>query len=446
MKGQSVAVLGRQDALADYLEAAGLSVVAQVRKMEALPGILRWANINALVLEDPDTGGWDPGDLASHLEQSTRVVGVVVLDRGADPKKTDRALSSSLGTLETCRWLGLYQTIEEVIRALVEAESLETPGSTISGPHSEQFQNARCRRHSVQGEWIHPRHWLDNIPQDTRPSAHAPEVFIPHEMIAVYSPKGGVGKTFVASNLSVALSRLLPGRVALLDLDFRCADVCLHLDLLNGPTFIDLLPYATDLTPEVMGKYMVRHRNSGLDVLLGPSQPELADLVGTEHVSFVLRAAEKRYSHVIIDMPPENGSDLVNECLRSASRVILVTTQETAAMRHARIAVESIERLGLSPDRILLVVNRVEPASSLTVQQVEAFLGMTAAVTIEENRKAVEESVFQGRPLVDMSRPENLAASLASLAYHFCPIGEKTIHSIPSPRSSRFTWPWRRRS
>src|SRR4051812_44537491 len=51
------------------------------------------------------------------------------------------------------------------------------------------------------------------------------------KVIVVVSPKGGSGKTAVATNLSAALAMRFPGRVAALDLDVQFGDMCTSMGL-----------------------------------------------------------------------------------------------------------------------------------------------------------------------------------------------------------------------
>ena len=50
-------------------------------------------------------------------------------------------------------------------------------------------------------------------------------------VITIYSNKGGVGKTSIASNLALELSKITKENVALIDLNFQLGDVTTFLDL-----------------------------------------------------------------------------------------------------------------------------------------------------------------------------------------------------------------------
>ncbi len=60
-----------------------------------------------------------------------------------------------------------------------------------------------------------------------------------HRLITVLSPKGGTGKTTVATNLATGLARRAPGRVVLVDLDVQFGDVASALGAEPDHTLVD---------------------------------------------------------------------------------------------------------------------------------------------------------------------------------------------------------------
>ena len=60
-------------------------------------------------------------------------------------------------------------------------------------------------------------------------------------MICVISPKGGVGKTTVSTNLATGLAREAPGEVVIVDLDFQFGDVGSSLRMMPEHTFTDIV-------------------------------------------------------------------------------------------------------------------------------------------------------------------------------------------------------------
>ena len=115
----------------------------------------------------------------------------------------------------------------------------------------------------------------------------------------LFSGKGGVGKTLLATNLSVALAVETDSRVALVDLDLQFGDVGVMLNLDHSRSITDIVEFET-LEPEMLNDIMANGPN-GVRVLLAPISPELADLITLEHVRMVMAELRKTYDYVVVD-------------------------------------------------------------------------------------------------------------------------------------------------
>jgi len=224
--------------------------------------------------------------------------------------------------------------------------------------------------------------------------------------VVVWSPKGGVGKTFLATNLACAAAIATGGMAGLIDLDLYSGDASVHLDLLDGPTLTEVLPVLPELRPEGLDRFSQRHAPSGLSVVSSPRRPELSELVTTEHVKSVLALAAKRWALVYIDTPPDITSAVVGECIDAASKVVLVVTQDVATLKQSKLALDIFARLGIPGESLAVVLNRVSKDSLLPINKVQEFLGVEVVGSVPEDRKAVERSVFEGKPVVLYGKSE----------------------------------------
>lgn len=214
-------------------------------------------------------------------------------------------------------------------------------------------------------------------------------------VVAVCGPKGGVGRTTLAVNLAVALARLHPGLALLVDLNLHAADAGLHLDLLEGPTLIDALPFLQEGSVEAILPYIQEHRASGLRVLLGPPRPELGDLVRREAAAPLVEVLRRRFPLIVVDLPAGCGDD-VRVHVRQANHILLVTTLDPAALRQARFALEALE----APEqaRVALVANRVRSDGPLSRWQAEDFLGIPIMAELPEDSAGLDQALLTGEP------------------------------------------------
>ena len=107
------------------------------------------------------------------------------------------------------------------------------------------------------------------------------------KIVSVFSTKGGVGKTFIATNLAVSLSRDSGKKVVLVDLDLNFGDIGVFLNLDPKRTLGDIISTFDRLDKEMLQSYFTKH-TSGASVLLSPVQPEASEKITFEHVEKIL--------------------------------------------------------------------------------------------------------------------------------------------------------------
>src|SRR5690606_32365469 len=153
-------------------------------------------------------------------------------------------------------------------------------------------------------------------------------------VIAVASPKGGVGKTTIATHLAAALAQHSPTGTVLVDLDVQFGDVAAALDLDPTYTLGDVLsgPVATDA---IALKSLLTQHESGLYVLPGVRNPAEADHIGTEHISRLLGTLKREFRYVVLDTAPGLHEQTL-AALDQATDVVLVCGLDVPSVRGMR--------------------------------------------------------------------------------------------------------------
>lgn len=173
-------------------------------------------------------------------------------------------------------------------------------------------------------------------------------------VLAVTSGKGGVGKTNLAVNLSIALSRN-GGKVAILDADFGLAniDVLLGLTprfhlahLLYGDATLD------DIVLQGPGGVLIVPASSGLERMVNMSDWE-KELLWTK-----LYPLLSRVDWLIVDTAA-GISNMVTDFLVKAHEVILVCSDEPTSLVDAYALVKVLESKSAGKT-IQMVVNNVD--------------------------------------------------------------------------------------
>ncbi len=239
------------------------------------------------------------------------------------------------------------------------------------------------------------------------------------ELVAFFSPKGGVGTTTIAVNTAVLLAGggtplpttgpastngvLPPSRVLLIDMDLQFGQVATHLNL--TPRY-DLAGLASDdqalADPELARSYLTAH-SSGLVVLAAPNRPEADFRVNLEHLQRIVEYMRPSFDHILVDL----GSRLDPRSLwllEQSDAHVFVLFPEIAALRAMSLFMAFLADTATLQAETHLVVNHVFPKELLKTRDVENLLRAKPAAEIPYTEVDMIRSVNEGVPLV-ISRP-----------------------------------------
>ncbi|MFA4015176.1 MAG: hypothetical protein RUDDFDWM_000254 [Candidatus Fervidibacterota bacterium] len=235
------------------------------------------------------------------------------------------------------------------------------------------------------------------------------------QIVAIYSPKGGCGKTVIACNLAVALAKHHIGPVCLVDLNLQYGNVDMVLNLTPQHTIASLAQRQSELELEVLERHLTPHEESGLKVLVAPSTPQYAETVTVYLVEQVLSLLRKGFDYIIVDLPTVL-EDYSMVALDSAEYIILITEPDVLAIHNTRVALEILRQL-YSPERVKVVLNRSNSSMQITPERVEEVLGCSLLARIPSDGRTVVSSVNNGIPFV-LSHPQTeISRSIIQLAY-----------------------------
>ncbi len=217
--------------------------------------------------------------------------------------------------------------------------------------------------------------------------------------IAVFSPKGGVGTTTIATNIAVSAALRRPDKVVLVDLALQFGGVSSHLNLETRGTLADLVRDEIAMRePEIMRPYAIRH-DSGLHVMAAPGTPEGADLVTPEHVARILKNLLEGYDSVVID-----AGSLLDErsmtALEAAEAVMLPVYPEIAALRAVHGLIDYFNDVGSITQKSTFVLNNLFAKDILKPRDVENVLGSRVGAELPYDPFIYLKAVNEGIPVV----------------------------------------------
>jgi flagellar biosynthesis protein FlhG len=239
-------------------------------------------------------------------------------------------------------------------------------------------------------------------------------------VIAITSGKGGVGKTNIAVNLSLALCEA-GARVLLLDADLGLANVDVLLGLSPQFTLQHLVYHKAELEQVVIQGPL------GLDVLPGGSGiTELANLNTLEIVRLLstLRALERQHDVLVIDTAAGIGNSVLRFLL-VADDVVLVSTPEPPELLDAYGVLKALHAKAVHGNAYLLMNMARKPTdgseayqilSSLTSRYLEMRLHYLGSLPLDP---AVVQAVKQQRPFYTCAPQAPVSCALRELAAQF---------------------------
>lgn len=240
-------------------------------------------------------------------------------------------------------------------------------------------------------------------------------------VITVTSPKGGVGKTTVATNLAVGLAQRAPQQVVLVDADVHFGDVASALNLTPQHTLPDIArgPAAGDSI--AVKSYLTEH-GTGLYVIPGSESPAAADQVTPADLGHLLELLRSLFAFVVVDTAPGLTEHTLAVLDRTDS-LVLVTSLDVPGVRGLRKEIDTLADLRMVVGTRHIVVNFHDNSRGLSIADVEATIRAKVDVVMPVST-AVPLSTNQGIPLVQSGGRDPVTRNLRVLVDAIAPLEE----------------------
>lgn len=289
--------------------------------------------------------------LADNLRVTRPAVSVILMRRRVDTSVLAEALRSGM-------------------REVVEERDLTGLGDAVK------------RAHQVYRAVTGPGSRLDDAPTG--------------RLITIFSPKGGVGKTTIAANLTVALAAKHDLRVCLVDLDLGFGDVAITLQLFPARTIADAVALERELDFSMLEPLLTPHRR-GFSTLVAPVQPDAKDSIPASLVSRILAVLKQNFDYVVVDTSPAFDEHVL-QAFDETDELLLITTLDVPTLKNVKIACETLDLLNFPKPRRHLVLNRADDKVGLTADKVETTLDMKIAQAIPTSPE-VANATNAGEPI-----------------------------------------------
>jgi pilus assembly protein CpaE len=253
-------------------------------------------------------------------------------------------------------------------------------------------------------------------------------------VVAIFNPKGGVGKTTIATNLASTLQLHDDQKVLLIDADTVTGHVTTSLGLEHVRTVADSWhDQAEGGDPESFIELAAAHP-SGMSVVSLTSSPLNTEILEPQRIADAITAARPYFDFIVVDLHP-SYSALNQAIFVKADRILVPVTPDVPALRAAVQLRDVAIEIGVQ-DRLGLIVNRAN--SGVSVADMEKTVGMPALALIRSGGLLFVRAANEGRTVIEMYPKERVTEDFDALAERLVRTHAPTVPTaVPSKAGFR---------
>lgn len=333
----------------------------------------------------PGRGGIEATELITTLLPNT---GVIMMSQDGEQDSLRKAMIAG------ARQLVLKSTTrQELLRTLREVHQTAIARRVLTGPMNGEHNNHASASYAV-------------APESPRREG---------QIVALFSPKGGVGATTVAVNTALALRKEHGLKVTLVDGSLPFGDIGVFLDLPPNRSIIDLVVNPEQIDREFVEGALSTHNRSGTKVLLAPPRPEMAEMVTADQMRRTLTVLRENYDFTVVDTW-SCLDERVLTILEMADKILLCFTLDLPAIKSTKVFLEVSELLRFPPEKIIPVLIKSTGTQGLEIRDVEGTIGRPVGAQISGDARLTSRCINEGDPLVLGHTQSSVAQDFRKLA------------------------------
>ena len=251
------------------------------------------------------------------------------------------------------------------------------------------------------------------------------------KVICCLSPKGGSGKTTVASNLAYGLAQAAPDDVVIVDLDLQFGDVASALQLVPEHTIVDAARIASGPHGTIDAttlKVFLQSHPGRLYALCGSEDPAAGEDIDPKRIGAIIRLLADQFTYVVLDTSAGIDEHTL-VAVEESTDLLVMCAMDVPSVRSLRKLIAALDQLGMMTQRRHFVLNRADSRVGLDVRDVEGTVGLPVDIELPSSRQ-IPLSMNQGSPILESETKSAVARQFRELVGLFA--------ELPSQRGSLF--------
>ncbi len=360
---------------------------------------LKGAGFDAIPVRHPD-------DLAALLRER-RDVAVAVLD-GESDLTTSLEYYSLLH--EEGRDIPALMIVQQSALERLEAADAAADDEYFTRPYSAESIRWRVEAMCIRSATIDDGTGVSILSGDV---AGVSDWAARASVLVVFNPKGGVGKTTIATNLAAAMQARGDQKVLLVDADTVTGHILTSLGLDAAITVADVWRDEAETGEVALPlSQMATDHSSGMKVAALTNSPLYVDHLEPERVASAIESARRNFDVIVVDLHP-SYSALNRALFAIADRILVPVTPDVPAIRAAIQLRDVSVDLGIR-ERLAMVINRAN--SGVGVADMEKAIGMTAMSLVHSGGLLFVRAANEGKTVIDKFPKEAISEDFRTLS------------------------------
>lgn len=234
-------------------------------------------------------------------------------------------------------------------------------------------------------------------------------------IISIFSNKGGIGKTAIATNLAVEFARQTREKVVLVDLNLPLGDVTTFINIKPSINIASAIENAAHTGVDAILNACKQYKDTSLYVLAEPVYMEESYSMTPTHIFKLFEYLRESFSYIIVDIG--TNIDKMNlKVLELSDLILLVSIVNLPLIRNCQRCLDLFSNLGYAENKTKIIINRYLENDEIKIEDVEKVLNQKIYWKIPNNYFAIMSSINKALPVCELNENSNVTLSFNGLA------------------------------